>query len=91
MSDIEPTEDPYEHLRKQVSKGSSAKSENFNKLTADQQQDVLAFVKYLEGLGWTKATVASYKSYVVCALAGEEMTNDRKSGMRKFLGWYDSK
>jgi hypothetical protein len=84
-------QDPYEALRAQVAKSASAKSANFEKLTAAQQQDVLGFVKHLEGLGWTKATIASYKSYVVCALAGEELTNDRKSGMRKFLGWLDSK
>jgi hypothetical protein len=89
MTEQEPIEDPYEHLRKQVSKGSSSRSGNFDKLTSDQQKQVLGFVKHLEGLGWTKATVASYKSYVVCALVGEELTNDRKSGLRKFFKWLD--
>lgn len=81
----------YEELQAAVKSAAGGGSKNFDRLSPEQKADVLEFVEWLPSTGMTNNTVNSYKSYVTKALLKmdgvieEPLTNDEKSGARKFL------
>lgn len=87
----------YEALQEAVKlSGSNGGGENFDLLTADEKADVLAFIEWLKTTTMSSNSVNSYKSYVTIGMLKirgvleGKLTNDQKSGVRKFMAWYKS-
>ena len=71
--------------------GSGSRSELFKLLEPDQKSDVLQFVEWMNtSTSFTQNSKNSYKSYVIKGMLkadgklADELTNDEKSGLRKF-------
>jgi hypothetical protein len=86
----------YEDLFTQAKSGSN-RSELFDQLDPEQKADVLEFVEWLHTTDMATSSVSSYKSYVTKAMLKAdgkidgELTNDEKSGVRKFAAWFATK
>jgi hypothetical protein len=84
----------YESMFKSVEGQTANRSELFDKLEAQEQQDVTEYLAWLPSQGLKQNTINSYKTYICKAMLKArgavegDPTSDEKSAVKKFKVWF---
>jgi hypothetical protein len=84
----------YENMFKEVEGQTANRSELFERLEAQEQQDVTEYLAWLPSQGLKQNTINSYKTYICKAILKSrgdvegDPTSDEKSAVKKFKVWH---